>query len=188
MEAHPTAPASSDAHSATPPPEPAPFANRTKPPMQPASIAASPPGPAAAAAGSDSCACASAAEALAAARDLLHQLRWSHAQAEAAAEAHRREREGLMHQLQAIQVGGSRGGAGFWRHRRLLALMSEPKPPLWPSPTVPLSASTSLPLPHRRAAMPGCRTFCGSWTPPSWMQRGWRLLPMQQQQPQRPPH
>ncbi|PRW59547.1 hypothetical protein C2E21_2017 [Chlorella sorokiniana] len=73
--------------------------------MQAASIAGSPPGPAAGAgAAADASACASAAgEALAAARGLLHQLRTSQAETTAAAEAHRREREGLMHQLQAIQ-------------------------------------------------------------------------------------
>lgn len=74
-------------------------------------IAGSPPEPSeAAAADADAGACASAAEALAAVRCLLHRLRASHADAAAAAEAHQREREGLMHQLQAIQVGGGEGG------------------------------------------------------------------------------
>lgn len=77
--------------------------------MQATSIAASPPGPEApaAAAAADAGACATAGEALGVARGLLHQLRASHAEAAAAADAHRREREALLHQLQAIQVGGA---------------------------------------------------------------------------------
>lgn len=111
MEARTAAPPQSHARPATAFPGPAPLATRIDEAMGPDGIAGSPPGPAeAATADADAGAGASAAEALAAARCLLHQLRASHADAAAAAEAHRREREGLMHQLQAIQVGGGEGG------------------------------------------------------------------------------